>query len=344
MSSIEPVDVDKWILKTSSETCDNDTSSIWSFISEWYAPTCVDHTQQKRKFLLLLQWFIGNTIHENHYVRYTKAMGLGLYATYDITIDELSISLAGFLEFIDETMFDILNILGYNSMYAFKDHSATKKRQRLCILYGPLSLVNASEEAKKIGFANSNPNHNDKLLYCEFVYVFKASYKTISSKQKEYYNTTIQVDDYDASVERVYKNTIKTEWDNCRLPVWPQEKSKEEERKLIPRVSISWSGCEGDFANSARTVKKDNQIFIGYKWEKRKVFYKLTDYKHEKLFQRKIEHLVEDDAEYNDIDYIEEEEEEPDNADDDYNENEDDDNGNDDNNDYFLMILIKNIL
>ena len=223
LSSI--VDVDKWILKISSKTCDNDTSSIWSFIREWYAPTCVDYTQQKRKFLLLLQWFIGKTIHENHYVKYTKAMGLGLYATNDITIDELSNCFAGFLEFIVETMFDILNIFGYNSMYVFDDHSTTEKK-----------IVHS-------------------LWSTEF------GECTISSKRRKYYKTTIQVDDFDASEERVYKNTIKTEWDDRRLPVWPEAKSKDE-KKLVPRVSISWCGRKEDFTNSTRIVKKDNQILI----------------------------------------------------------------------------------
>ena len=173
-----------WILRIASETDENDTSSIFSFIRGWYASSCENYTDQKRKFYLLLQWFIANTIDENHYVKYTKAMGLGLYASDDITIDDLSDRLAGFLEYVDEAMFDILSILGHNSLYKFEDNSATKKRQRLCILYGPLSLVNASPEAKQIGFANSNQDYKEKLMYCEFVYLFNASYKTIVSKKE----------------------------------------------------------------------------------------------------------------------------------------------------------------
>ncbi len=46
-------------------------------------------------------------------------MGLGLYASDDITIDDLSDRLAGFLEFVDETVFAILSILGHNSLYQF---------------------------------------------------------------------------------------------------------------------------------------------------------------------------------------------------------------------------------
>ena len=211
----------------------------------------------------------------------------------------------------------------------------------MCILYGLLSLVNAGTEAKKmIGFANTIPDYNEKLMYCEFVYEFTASYRKISSRRRKFWKTTIQVDDFDTTEEKVYKKTIKTEWDNRRLPNWPKTKSKNE-KKLIPRVKISWNGGKKDFNNSARTVQKDNQILIPYNWVKRKVFYKLTDYKPEKLFRRKIQHVVENSEEYNSNDDIEEkqedeEEEEPDNADDDYNENEDDDDdGNDNTNDYF---------
>jgi hypothetical protein len=342
LSSIN--DVDKWILRISSETDDNDTSSIFSFIRGWYAPSCEDYTQQKRKFYLLLQWFIANTIDENHYVKYTKAMGLGLYASDDITIDDLSDRLAGFLEFVDETVFAILSILGHNSLYEFEDLSATKKRHRLCILYGPLSLVNASIEAKNlIGFANTLPDYNEKLMYCEFVYEFKACYRKISSRRRKLWNTTIQVDDFDTTEEKVYKKTIKTEWDSRRLPTWPKTKSKSE-KKLIPRVKISWCGGKKDFTNSARTVQKDNQILIPYDWVKRKVFYKLTDYKPEKLFRRQIQHVVENSEEYISNDDIEEKQEDdkqeqPDNADDDYNEDDDDDDddddGNDNNSNYF---------
>jgi phosphopantothenoylcysteine synthetase/decarboxylase len=100
-----------------------------------------------------------------------------------------------------------------------------------------------------------------------------------------------------------------------------------------------------DFTNSARTVQKDNQILIPYDWVKRKVFYKLTDYKPEKLFRRQIQHVVENSEEYISNDDIEEKQEDdkqeqPDNADDDYNEDDDDDDdddddGNDNNSNYF---------
>jgi hypothetical protein len=50
-------------------------------------------------------------------------MGLGLYANENTTIDELSNTLAGFLEFIDESMFQTLEILGYNSLYKFNDNN-----------------------------------------------------------------------------------------------------------------------------------------------------------------------------------------------------------------------------
>ena len=69
-----------WIAAISYSNNDNDKNCIWSFIREWYSPTCEDYTVQRRKFYLLLKWFITNTLNENHNVKYTKAMGLGLYA------------------------------------------------------------------------------------------------------------------------------------------------------------------------------------------------------------------------------------------------------------------------
>ena len=103
LSSID--DIDDWIATITYNNNDNDKSCIWSFIREWYSPTCEDYTVQRRKYYLLLKWFISETLNENHNVQYTKAMGLGLYANENITIDELSDKLAGFLEYIDESMF-----------------------------------------------------------------------------------------------------------------------------------------------------------------------------------------------------------------------------------------------
>ena len=176
LSSID--DIDDWIAAISYNNNDNDKSCIWSFIREWYSPTCEDYTVQRRKFYLLLKWFIANTLNENHNVKYTKAMGLGLYANENITIDELSDKLAGFLEYIDESMFQTLDILGYNSLYKFNDHSTAKRKPKWCILFGLLSLVNASGNTTiKVGFANVNQDYSEYLLYFEFEYEFKAYYK-----------------------------------------------------------------------------------------------------------------------------------------------------------------------
>ena len=118
-------DVDNWVAITSYNNKDNDKNSIWSFIREWYSPSCEDYSVQRRKYYLLLKWFISETLNEYHTVKYTRAMGLGLYANENTTIDELSNTMAGFLEFIDESMFQTLEILGYNSLYKFDSKKKT---------------------------------------------------------------------------------------------------------------------------------------------------------------------------------------------------------------------------
>ena len=114
-------------------------------------------------------------------------MGLGLYANENTTIDELSNTLAGFLEFIDESMFQTLEILGYNSLYKFNDNNTAKKKPHWCILFGPLSLVNASTvgtyTSAQVGFANVNSDYSEYLLYTEFKYEFKTFYKKVRSKK-----------------------------------------------------------------------------------------------------------------------------------------------------------------
>ena len=98
-------DINDWIAITSFNNKDNDKNSIWSFIREWFSPTCEDYAIQRRKYYLLLKWFISETLNENHTVKYTKAMGLGLYANENITIDELGNKMAGFLEYIKWLVF-----------------------------------------------------------------------------------------------------------------------------------------------------------------------------------------------------------------------------------------------
>ena len=200
---------------------------------------------------------------------------MGVYANNDITIDEISNVLVGFVEYIDQKMFETWDILGYDSLYQFIDHSTKIPQERRCILFGPLSLVNASAKRIKVGFTNTNPDNNDKQLYSEFVYSFKAFYKQNNSKRMKHYKSTIEADDFDAATRSVYKNNIKTKWNKHRLPFWPAVKSSSE-RKIIPRVDISWYGREGDHTNETRTVRQDNEILINYPWIKKKVFYKST--------------------------------------------------------------------
>jgi hypothetical protein len=317
-------DVDDWAAITSYNNKDNDKNSIWSFIREWYSPSCEDYAVQRRKYYLLLKWFISETLNENHTVKYTKAMGLGLYANENTTIDELSNTMAGFLEFIDESMFQTLEILGYNSLYKFDDNNTAKKKPHWCILFGPLSLVNASAvgtyTSAQVGFANVNSDYSEYLLYTEFKYEFRTFYKKVRSKKIKHLRSSIKVDDFDASENLVYNETVKTDWNQHRVPIEPYFKYKEE-RKIVPRVHISWCGRKADISNERRIVKKREQILIDYGWIKQKVFYNSADYKPEKQF-------IEDD----DDEEEEEQEEQQEEQDDDYNENDDDDDGKHNNN------------
>ena len=132
------------------------------------------------------------------------------------------------------------------------------------------------------------------------------------------------MNDFDAAEHSVYTDTVKTEWNQHRLPFWPLFKYKNE-KKIVPRVHISWCGRHGDISNDRRIVKKHDQILIDYTWIKKKVFYKSADYKPEKQF-------------YEDDD---DEEEGDEKADDDYNENENNNDGKDNNTDNNNNIIKK---
>ena len=203
-----------------------------------------------------------------------------------------------------------------------------KKNPRWCILFGPLSLVNASKASasrtKQVGFANVNSDYSEYLLYVEFEYEFKTYYKKVNSKKLKHYNSTINVNDFDAAEHSVYAGIVKTEWNQHRIPFWPLFKYKKE-KTIVPRVHISWCAPRrGDISNDRRTVKKHDQILIDYTWIKKKVFYKSADYKPEKQFYK------------DDKDEEKEEEEEEDN---DYNENEDDNDGKHNNNIKIIILL-----
>ncbi len=167
----------------------------------------------------------------------------------------------------------------------------------------------------QVGFANVNSDYSEYLLYTEFKYEFKTFYKKDRSKKIKHLRSSIEVDDFDASENLLYNGTVKTEWNQHLIPIWPYFKYKEE-KKIVPRVHISWCGRKTDISNERRIVKKREQILIDYEWIKQKVFYNSADYKPEKQF------IEDDDDEEED-----EEEEQQEEQDDDYNENEDDDDG-----------------
>ncbi len=173
------------------------------------------------------------------------------------------------------------------------------------------------KKKNQVDFANVNSDYSKYLLYVEFQYEFKTYYKKVRSKKLKHYKSTIHVIDFDAAEHSVYSGTVRTEWDQHRLPTWPKFKHKKE-KKIVPRVHISWKGRQDDISNVRRIVQKHDQILIDYPWIKKKIFYKSADYKPEKQFYK------------DDDDEEQEEEEEPqEEQDDEYNENEDDNNGKD---------------
>ena len=166
-------------------------------------------------------------------------------------------------------------------------------------------------------FCERHSDYSEYLLYSEFKYEFKTFYRKVRSKKIKHLRSSIEVDDFDASENLVYNGTVKTEWNQHRVPIHPYFKYKNE-RRIVPRVHISWCGRKTDISNGRRIVKKREQILIDYEWIKQKVFYNSADYKPEKQF-------IEDDDDEEEEE--EEEEQQQQEQDDDYNENDDDDDG-----------------
>ena len=98
------------------------------------------------------RWNKETLFNSNFEVFNTTAMGLGIMAKKDVTLDDMADRVDGFLEFVSEEFFAELTIHRYKSLYRYVDGNGIIN---CCILFGPLSLVN-SNVTIPVGFYNTD--------------------------------------------------------------------------------------------------------------------------------------------------------------------------------------------
>jgi hypothetical protein len=130
-----------------------DENSEYFFVRDWFAlednvlPDRLIHQEFKKMLSFHADEIFANQFFE--VIRY-PGMGLGLHNTHWMPWTELAKEVRGYLEFINEDVFDALHALGHNSLFSYRD----QLNQRLfCILHGPLSYCNSRQDADwDIGF------------------------------------------------------------------------------------------------------------------------------------------------------------------------------------------------
>ena len=228
--------------------------NLWYFKQEWFISNAKGKKQREHEYWSLIGFHVDSIINSDYFsvVKYQN-MGLGLMATVDTTVDDIAETIPGYLEIINEALFQTLQILGHNSLYKFKD---TNNITFWCILYGPLSLVNS--KPVPIGFLQCHPETHRELYY-EFEYViFKNRYS--GGLLTRTYN--ISATPFDETNRRLYSTPRHS---TNRNPDHPTMVHKITKKELVQRVKMSWKGKLND-NTEARSVRSGQQIYINYPW------------------------------------------------------------------------------
>ena len=129
-------------------------------------------------------------------------LDFGLFAKSYVSLCKLSNEICGFLEEIDEDVFDMLHELGHPSLFIdpkfidinSKNFSATKK---YFILYGPLSLANPDmNQMHNIHFTNKCISHTDEPLLISEIF-FKETF-TVDSDGTKTFKSDIELLEHNA--------------------------------------------------------------------------------------------------------------------------------------------------
>ena len=154
--------------------------AVYDPVWKYYPDCCFDVNEGLSVAEASFEWqcFIDKwasvTLYTNPYevVNTNNGMGLGLRTKFRIRLSSLSDVLDGFLEFVSEVLFQVLTTLRYRSLYTFVD--ATGNRL-YCVLFGPLSLANASS-ISPVGFSNTQDDGFELKFKLYFVFGFNFSF------------------------------------------------------------------------------------------------------------------------------------------------------------------------
>jgi hypothetical protein len=248
------------------ETADNENEhSLWYFNENWYLSYARTRHRKKREFYTVIAFHAENALSTDFYeLSSTENMGLGLFATVNVSVDEIAEQIPGYLEYIDEPLFQTLQILGYNSLYSFRD--AESNTRRFCILYGPLSLVNSRSNIP-VGFLQCDPVYHHLQLYYEFEYTIHAYRDNVNYRGRIQNlilrSLTYTAHPYDTTINAVYGGPRFTK-NRHFIPQLPETKTITK-TELVARVKMSWMGPVND-NSPVRRLQVGQQIFIAYRY------------------------------------------------------------------------------
>ena len=232
--------------------------SPYFFKTKWYNPNERETYKKRGKFYRLLT-FHADSIYDSDffYVERFENMGLGLCTRTDNTVINIADHIPGYLEYIDEALFELLTVVGHKSLYRYKDIDNNIQR---CILYGPLSLVNSKPNIP-VGFMNCDPIRHEELYY-EFTTTIRYSYVTFPDREGSYRLRSHNVSSliYDTDVNEVY-NTARSTTDYTH----PEHTKILTTTELVARVKMCWTGTAQQNTHH-NVIPADEQIFINYRY------------------------------------------------------------------------------
>lgn len=188
-------------------------------------------------------------------------LGLGLKSKVRIPVDDFAEECPGYLEFIGEDLFDALHHLGYNSLFTYLDKH---NERQFCILYGPLSLINADEFCE-VGFTWRGPDADEFLYENQFheahvrELVFPGTPDEMEVEQWNYWFTQRV---FHPSYEQFYSSTKYTKLHNLDPPIVFKQIKKE----LLVGIDLHYYGNPHGLHPGRDHFVEGEQILINYDW------------------------------------------------------------------------------
>ena len=214
--------------------------------------------QKEQEFKAFLDHHWNSTMANNwfHVVNHGP-LGLGLISNENVLLSNMADEIPGYLEYISEELFFHLHTLGYNSLFTYKDRFDVT---HWCILYGPLSLVNASPVVD-VGFKCLDTDGRELLYEHTFEFGQEDVHIDHDISAIDDYSFLVEAE-YDRYLSGFYRGTLFTFEPNPAPPVLSVTRKKE----LFVRVKMNYFGALPGWDNESRVTVKGREITINYDW------------------------------------------------------------------------------